>query len=136
MTAPSPRMVVGFDGSEGSEKALRWAAEEARIHGARVDVVRAWAPGEFGTDETHAQIVEKQLAEDVDSLIGADPGFEMKLVAERGRPAAVLMNHAKDAQMLVVGSRGHGGFTGLMIGSVSQQVTTHANAPVVVVVKG
>ena len=135
MTAPSLRLVVGFDGSEGSAKALRWAAEEARLHGAKVDVVRAWSPGEFGTNEENAHIADKKLAEDVDSVVGSDPGFELNLVVERGRPAAVLLNHAKDAQMLVVGSRGHGGFTGLLIGSVSQQVTTHTSAPVVVVVK-
>lgn len=135
MTAPSPRMVVGFDGSAGSAQALRWTAEEARLRGARVDVVRAWTPGEFGTDEELAHIVEKKLDEDVHAVLGNDPGFEFNLIAERGRPATVLMNHARDAQMLVVGSRGHGGFTGLLIGSVSQQVVTHTSAPVVVVVK-
>ncbi|HVA73318.1 MAG TPA: universal stress protein [Acidimicrobiales bacterium] len=135
MTAPSLRMVVGFDGSEGSQKALLWAAEEARLRGAKVDVVRAWSPGEFGSDEEFAHIVDKKLEEDVHSLLGSDPGFEFKLVVQRGRPATVLMDLAKEAQILVVGSRGHGGFAGLLLGSVSQQVTTHASAPVVVVVK-
>ena len=135
MTAPSPRIVVGFDGSDGSRKALLWAAGEARLRGARVDVVRAWMPGEFGTDEEFAHIMDKKLEEEVHSVLGDDPGFEWNRTAEHGRPAKVLIEFARGADMLVVGSRGHGGFTGLLIGSVSQQVTTHASAPVVVVVR-
>jgi len=135
MTAPRSRIVVGFDGSEGSEKALRWAADQARLGGAKVDVVRAWLPGEFGTNDELAHIVDKKLEEDVFSVLGDDPGFELNLITEHGRPAKVLIEMARGADMVVVGSRGHGGFTGLLVGSVSQQVTAHTSAPVVVVVK-
>lgn len=135
MAAPNFRIVVGFDGSEGSEKALRWTAGEARLRGAKVAVVRAWTRGEFVTDDELAHIVDKKLEEDVYSVLGDDPGFELEFFAEQGRPTKVLVEMARGADMLVVGSRGHGGFAGLLIGSVSQQVATHTSAPVVVIVK-
>ena len=136
MTGSLLRIVVGFDGSEGSEKALLWAANQARLGGGKLDIVRAWMPGDFGSNEELSHIVDKKLEEDVFSVIGEDPGFEFSLITEQGRPAKVLIEMARGADMLVVGSRGHGGFTGLLVGSVSQQVTSHSSAPVVVVVKG
>ncbi len=138
MSEPSEqryRIVVGFDGSEGSRRALVWAAEEARVRGAAVEVVRAWHPGEFGTDQEMEIIAQKTLETEASGVIGVPSGFEVTMSSVRGAAARVLVEHARDADMLVVGSRGHGGFTGLLLGSVSQQVTTHASAPVVVIVK-
>lgn len=135
MTAPNFRIVVGFDGSEGSEKALRWAAGEARLRSAKMAVVRAFTPGEFITNDEMAHVIDKKVEEDVYSILGDNPGFELECLVERGRASKVLVELARGADMLVVGSRGHGGFTGLLIGSVSQQVATHTSAPVVVIVK-
>jgi nucleotide-binding universal stress UspA family protein len=132
---PTYQIVVGFDGSEGAKKALKWAAEETRARAGRMRVVWAWTPGEFGTDEDISAFTSKKLDADVHTLLGEKPGFEMELVSDEGRPARVLLDRSTDADMLVVGTRGHGGFSGLLLGSVGQQVTAHAATPAVVVVR-
>jgi nucleotide-binding universal stress UspA family protein len=129
------RLVVGFDGSEGSRRALAWAADEARRRSARLEVVRAWTPGEFGTNEEMATLAQKRLEDDLASALDAWPEGDVVAVAEQGHAAKVLLEHAQGADMLVVGSRGHGGFTGLLLGSVGVHVATHDSAPVVVVVR-
>jgi len=129
------RIVVGFDGSKGAIKALEWAADEARRREASLAVVRAWTPGEYGTYEEMEQLVRDALPGEVSAILPADPARSVELVVRKGTPAKVLLHEARDADMLVVGSRGHGGFTGLLLGSVSQQLVTHAGAPVVVIVR-
>ncbi|HVM53995.1 MAG TPA: universal stress protein [Acidimicrobiales bacterium] len=134
------RIVVGIDGSKGATTALTWAVEEAMRRDATVEVVYAWHvpyvegypyaraqfdPGEF---ETAAQAV---LDETVASL--GDVPVVISTVARCGTPSSVLVEAAKGADLLVVGSRGRGGFTGLLLGSVSQQVSHHAPCPVVIV---
>ena len=133
--AQSHRIVVGFDGSEGSQRALAWAADEARQRGAELLIVRAWTPGEFGTDEEQGQIAQKRLDDEAQAFFnqGTTPDFTTQ--AEAGHAAKVLLRYAEDANMLVVGSRGRGGFAGLILGSVSHQVATHEGAPVVVIVR-
>jgi nucleotide-binding universal stress UspA family protein len=133
--ARSHRIVVGFDGSEGSQRALAWAAAEARQRGAKLLIVRAWTPGEFGTDVEQAQIAQKRLDDDVRAFFGQGPALDFSTQAEEGHAAKVLLQCAEDTDMLVVGSRGRGGFTGLILGSVSQQVATHDGAPVIVIVR-
>ena len=132
---PTYQIVVGFDGSEGAKKALRWAADETRVRSGRMRVVWAWTPGEFGTDEDIAAFTTKKLDEQVHAILGEQPGFDMELVSDEGRAARVLLDRCTDADMLVVGTRGHGGFSGLLLGSVGQQVTAHATAAAVVIVK-
>jgi nucleotide-binding universal stress UspA family protein len=150
-------IVVGVDGSPSSTDALRWAVPEARAHQARLLAVYAYdyAPSwsvyayaesgvavpppeqiEETTDQAHQraqQLLDNVLAEvcgeDVDVRI------EPRAVANR-RPAAALLEEAAGADLLVVGSRGRGGFVGLMLGSVSQQVIQHAPCPVVIVPTG
>ena len=75
--AQSHRIVVGFDGSEGSQRALAWAADEARQRGAELLIVRAWTPGEFGTDEEQGQIAQKRLDDEVQAFFdqGTTPDF-------------------------------------------------------------
>jgi len=136
-------IVVGVDGSPGSIAALRWAHAEARLRGATLEAVAVWQypmmttiPA-FGampevtdlTDET------EQHLRAVVSEAGIESSSEVPVtlrVCEGAAPAA-LIEAAAGAELLVVGSRGHGGFAGLLLGSVSHQCTMHARCPVVVV---
>ena len=129
------RIVVGFDGSEGSRRALAWGADEALQRHGKLLAVRAWTPGEFGSHEEMALIAKKHLEDDVAAFFDQRPAPDFATCAEEGHAARVLLRHGGDADMLVVGSRGRGGFTGLLLGSVSHQVATHEGAPVVVVVR-
>jgi nucleotide-binding universal stress UspA family protein len=129
------RIVVGFDGSDGAKRALIWAAEEARARGGRLRAVYAWSPGEFGSDKEQVVIAKKRIDEGVVEVLGESPGFDVETISVRGHAAKVLVDNAGDAQMLVVGSRGHGGFSGLLLGSVGQHVSTHSGTPVVVIVR-
>jgi nucleotide-binding universal stress UspA family protein len=129
------RIVVGFDGSEGAKRALTWAADEARAHGGRLRAVYAWRPGEFGSEEEQVAIAKKRIDEGIAEVLGESSGVNFETVSEPGHAAKVLLDNAGDAQMLVVGSRGHGGFTGLLLGSVGQHVATHSETPVVVIVR-
>jgi nucleotide-binding universal stress UspA family protein len=129
------RIVVGFDGSEHSRRALIWAVEEARQRGGNLEVVRAWTPGEFGSNEEMGQIAQKNLDSEVAATLGPPLELQVSTVVQQGHAAKVLVEQAQSADMLVVGSRGHGGFTGLLLGSVSHQVATHGRAPVVVIVR-
>jgi nucleotide-binding universal stress UspA family protein len=134
-TQQQHRIVVGFDGSEGSRRALAWAADEARLRQALLQVVRAWAPGEFGTDEEQGRLAQKRLDDDVQGFFANQPPPDLATHAEQGHAGKVLLSQGQGADMLVVGSRGLGGFTGLLLGSVGHQVSTHAGAPVVVIVR-
>lgn len=133
------RIVVGVDGSEHSKLALRWAARVAAAEGARIDAVTAWHyptyAGYAGVPEdyTPKEEFERMLADTVDDVFGTDRPADMRLLTVQGGAAAVLLDAGKDAVMLVVGSRGHGGFMGLLLGSVSSKVAEHATCPVLVV---
>jgi nucleotide-binding universal stress UspA family protein len=133
--ADHKKIVVGFDGSTGAHRALEWALREADLRGAPLSVVRAWTPGEFGTDKEMLEYSRAELEKEVADLI-ASPTVPWQTAVRQGHAARVLLEEAADAQMLVVGSRGRGGFTGLALGSTSIQVTTHPGAAVVVIVKG
>jgi nucleotide-binding universal stress UspA family protein len=133
-------IVVGVDGSHGSLDALRFALEEARIRGAEVKAVSAWhvppsvygggwAPASVDFDEFR-KLAEAALVDTVEHAGAAD--VSVTPILREGQPADVLCAEAADADLLVVGSRGLGGFRGLLIGSVSQQVVHHAPCPVVV----
>jgi nucleotide-binding universal stress UspA family protein len=137
-------VVVGVDGSEGSGEALRWAAGEARARNAKLHAVLAWeSPVQvFGAvwaipSEHDMAEYERLARERLDAVLDADPalldGLEVERSAVHGAPAAVLIEAAAGADELVVGTRGHGGFVGLLLGSVGQQCTHHAPCPVVIV---
>ena len=132
------RIVVGVDGSPSSKEALRWAVAQARLTGQPVEAVISWdypvnyaiaALSTFEWAANATRVLETAVAETVD---GEDAGRVTQRVV-RGHAAEGLLDVAADAGLLVVGSRGHGGFAGLLLGSVSQQVVTHATCPVVVV---
>ena len=130
------RVVVGIDESEDAAHALRWAATEARSRRASLQVVHAWslpAVAAYVVDSAPiaaaaGELVEAALAE---AGLADDARIEARVVP--GAPAAALLEAAQRADLVVVGSRGHGGFTGLLVGSVSHQVAGHAPCAVVVV---
>ncbi len=127
-------IVVGYDASAGADRALDWAIGEATLRGERLCIVNAWTPGEFGQDTEMETFSEQQLKDQM-AIRMKDESVEWDALTFRGSAAKVLVEHSADADMLVVGSRGRGGFTGLLLGSVSQQVSTHAGSPVVVIVR-
>jgi nucleotide-binding universal stress UspA family protein len=138
------KIVVGVDGSDESRDALRWAVDEARVHGASVAAVHAWqAPPpvpEMGPMPTYdisilpelREISDRLIASVVKEVVGEGSDVPVEPSAVEGPAAAVLTDSARDADLLVVGSRGHGGFTGLLLGSVGQQLAHHSPCPVVI----
>ncbi len=138
-TAARPRIVVGVDGSPESRTALQWAARAAEAFGARIDVVGAWSlimnygwsavPVDWSPENDTRSLVTAA----VDAVFGPDKPEGLDIVLCEGHPVKALLDQSKDALMLVVGSRGHGGFTGLLLGSVSASVAEHATCPVLVV---
>jgi nucleotide-binding universal stress UspA family protein len=136
-------IVVGYDGSKHAERALQWAVDEAILRHARLRVVHAWLPpfveGFPYTGAAHEpEAMEAAGRELLDGAVqSALTGVEQPPFVERvvvcGSPASTLLERSKDADLVVVGSRGLGGFRGLLLGSVSHQVVHHASCPVVVV---
>ncbi|TVR36831.1 MAG: universal stress protein [Nitriliruptor sp.] len=157
-----PRIIVGVDGSEPSENALRWALEEARIRQAeQVAVVHTYSLPEIHNyathtdafldvgamqrrteldqarrdeDELHARLAAERRLEKLYEAASTGPiDAEVELLALPGEAAEALIDMSSHADLLVVGSRGRGGFKGLLLGSVSQQCLQHARCPVVIV---
>jgi len=139
-------IVVGVDGSPGSVNALAFALGEARVRNADVKAVMAWhiplavygnglAPAMVGPEEFEkgAQAALEQALEEASV---AQSGVSVTSVVREGQAADVLVEEARDADLLVVGSRGLGGFRGLLLGSVSQQCAHHAACPVAIVPNG
>jgi nucleotide-binding universal stress UspA family protein len=136
-------IIVGVDGSDSSKGALDWAYEEAVHHGASLSVIAAFNPPALPMTPPYGSVppegYESQPRRDaldlLDRLIGPleakDPAVDIRTV-EEGSPAKVLIERSKEADLLVVGSRGHGGFAGMLLGSVSQHLVAHAECPVVV----
>ena len=137
-------VVVGVDGSKGSLDALHVAVDEARLRGATLRVVMAWmldpasaaGIGGFscGVDPVvMEQSARAELDHTLAAVAGQASGVHIESVLSMGPPARVLIAEAEDAGLLVVGSRGHGGFAGLLLGSVSHQCALHATCPVLIV---
>lgn len=132
------RIVVGIDGSDGARDALAWAIGEARLRGATVEAVHAWHVPYGGTEVVPINLDLAALEQGEQSLlereIGAveTGGVEVQPVLVEGPAAQVLLRQAEGADLLVVGSRGLGGFMGLLLGSVSHQLVHHAPCPVVI----
>jgi len=137
------KIVVGVDGSDSAAGALRWAVRLARDIGADVEAVQAfelplgWIDG-YAPDlqrwfqEARDQ-AQRSLDASVDQAVAETSGVSVTRAAVEGLAAKVLIDHSKGADLLVVGSRGRGGFAGLLMGSVSQQCVHHSHCPVVVV---
>jgi nucleotide-binding universal stress UspA family protein len=137
------RIVVGVDGSEGAVQALRFAIEEARIRGSGLRAVSAWhvppavygagwAPASTDLDEFR-KLAEASLRESVEEAGATAAGVEVTPVVREGNPVDVLLEESEGADLLVLGTRGMGGFKGLLLGSVSHQCANHASCPVVIV---
>jgi nucleotide-binding universal stress UspA family protein len=132
-------IVVGVDGSRHSVAALRWGAYQAATLGARLEAVTAWEyPASFGWasvpgDWDPVKDMEKVLRDAVREAFGDRPPAGLELSVREGGAARVLIEASRGATMLVVGSRGHGGFAGLLLGSVSANVAEHASCPVLII---
>jgi len=131
-------IVVGVDGSEQSLAALEWAITEARLRQGRVRVVTAWyypplasEVGDGIIDESFKQAAEQVQARALSAV--ADAGVPATGQVVENSPATALLHAAGDADLLVVGSRGHGAFAGLKLGSVSSHVAHHAPCSVLIV---
>jgi len=139
------RVVVGVDGSPAAALAMAWAARYAKATGASIRAVMAWhfpapvgpvppvglTPMSVRAEVEHDKQAELDKA--VAASIGDPPAVTVETKLAYGHPAQVLIDESADADLLVVGSRGHGGFTGMMLGSVSTHCVTHAACPVTVV---
>ena len=137
------RIVVGVDGSPSSMKALRWAIRQAKLTGAEVEAVTAWSyPAGYGWAQFADGAVDfegdagKILVEALAEVSGIAPDVVVEPLVVHGHAADVLVRAAEGADLLVVGSRGHGGFAGMLLGSVSQHCVQHARCPVLVLRDG
>jgi len=136
-------IVVGVDGSPGSRTALTWAAAEAADHGADLVVLNVWEhtllppAGSISVSEHYvpdeSQRTADELVQVIKEVLGEDPPVPVQPRVKQGSAAKVLIDESAGADMLVVGRRGHGGFAGLILGSVSQHVAAYARCPVTVV---
>jgi nucleotide-binding universal stress UspA family protein len=133
------RIVVGLDGSASSLDALSWAARQAELTASGLEVVTCWElpssygwampiPEDFDPEGDIRGTLETALA----PLRADHPGMDVKGRVVRGHPAPILVEASKGAELLVVGSRGHGEFVGMVIGSVSEYCAEHAHCPVLV----
>ena len=142
----SGRVVVGIDGSDTSRRAARWAAHEARLRGAKLEIVSAWhvplyGYAHLGSVTAISQDIAEGLVENAEEhLAEASAKREWRRATSSWRPSLrkasprkVLLQVSEGADLLVVGSRGLGGFRELLLGSVSQQCAQHASCPVVII---
>jgi nucleotide-binding universal stress UspA family protein len=138
-------IIVGIDGSVHSRRALEWAAREAAIRRTPLTVLAVqqavagyWGgavayPGDQAMTEQSLKAAQQETDEVLEQLVAESRPPRVTVRAVTGIPAEALLNAAADADMIVVGSRGAGGFRKLLMGSVSSQVTHHAHCPVVVI---
>jgi nucleotide-binding universal stress UspA family protein len=135
-------IVVGVDGSPQSRAALSWAAAEAADHQSDLVVLSVWEPGLIPPSGNpsvgHTPVrTSEGAAEELVTVIREELGDEPPVLVQprvaQGNPAQVLIESSEDADLLVVGTRGHGGFKGLVLGSVSQHVAAYAKCAVTVV---
>jgi len=133
-------VIVGVDGTPSSVNALRWAARQAEITRATLCVVTTWAfpatvgwtppyPEDFDPEADARAVQDAAVAE----ALGKNPRVPIECLVVEGHASATLIEMSHEASLLVVGCRGHGAVTGLLVGSVSEHVVCHASCPVVVV---
>ena len=141
-----PKLIIAaVDGSDSSKAALHWAYDEAAHHGSSLTVVTTWQPPSLPMSPPYGAVPEKDYEsqprtsalEVLESLVGEleprTPEVDVRTSIEEGSPAKVLIERSKGCDLMVVGSRGRGGFAGMLLGSVSQHLVAHAHCPVVVV---
>ncbi len=133
-------IVVGVDGSQSSLDALRWAVRQAELTGAPLEIVSTWEPrvGYLGLgipvppDYDPADEARRQLDKAVSAVLTPRDAIEVRQSVIEGHPAPVLEALSTTADLVVVGSHGHGEFAGMLLGSVSEHCVTHCHCPVVV----
>jgi nucleotide-binding universal stress UspA family protein len=137
---PVYRIVVGVDGSDASQRALDWAAEECVHRNGIVQAVIAWHPDHVldsvvisAENADPQRFAHEIIGQAVAAARTAHPGLLITGVVERGRPAAVLADRAQDAQQLVLGSHGHSRLFHATLGSIADAVVRSAPCPVVIV---
>jgi len=137
--AEATGIVVGIDGSSASLEALEWAARQVELTNSTLQIIATWDwPMTFGwavpipTGFDPEQNVQKALAEAVAGVRARHPTIGITTRVLQGHPAPLLVEASKGAELLVVGSRGHGEFVGMLIGSVSEFCATNAHCPVLV----
>jgi nucleotide-binding universal stress UspA family protein len=140
LSEPAGRIVVGVDGSAPSKTALGWAIRQAKLTGAVVEAVIAWHyPGSYGysvplvDDTDYKELAAKVVTDAIAEVTGPASPVEIRAKVAEGNAAAALLAASAGAELLVVGSRGHGGFTEALLGSVSQHCVHHAPCPVVII---
>ena len=133
------RIVVGIDGSPSSLDALAWAARQADLTGSKLEIVMTWEwPTSYGwavpvpTDFNPEEDISKALESAVEQVRTEHPDLTIDPRVVSGHPAPILVEASKGADLLVVGSRGHGEFVGMLIGSVSEHCATNGHCPVLV----
>ncbi len=137
----SGRILVGIDGSQGSSRALAWALEEAAARQAILEPVIVWQiPHDFARDLYHlvdakrlAAGVRARLEQTIAEAVGDHAAVEIEPVVLEGDPAGVLCQRVVKTDLLVVGSRGHGTLSGLLLGSVSSKCAHHSRCPVAII---
>jgi nucleotide-binding universal stress UspA family protein len=139
MTFPDDRVVVGVDGSEPSKQALRWGLFFAQTTGTAIDAVMAWTiptfagagvwPADWNPELDAAHALHGAVTE----VLGEHPPVAVRETVVEGGAARVLLGASEGARILVVGSRGHGGFAGLLLGAVSAACAEHASGAVLIV---
>jgi nucleotide-binding universal stress UspA family protein len=137
------KIVVGVEGSDGSLEALKWAMGEARLRGAEIVALHAWTyPVVTGTFEAvvpadikvdFAAESKELLDRTIKTITGGNGGVTVRPEVVQKPAAQALIEASRDADLLVIGSRGLGGFRGLLLGSVGQQCAHHASCPVVII---
>jgi nucleotide-binding universal stress UspA family protein len=136
--ASERRVVVGVDGSEPSRHALQWARFMAGALSAAIDAVTVWDISavtasawvdDWNPEEETATNLHKTLTE----VLGSEPPVTVREIVRRGSAASELVQASQGAQLLVLGSRGHGGFHGLLLGSASSASAQHAHCPVLII---
>jgi len=136
-TVNRSEIVVGFDGSPSSQNALRWAAREADLRDAELAIVYVYDRHRHEVRETSAATAEAIAGAVIDAAAATAtqvaPGVRLNRMPLYGTAAPTLINAADRDSTIVVGNRGRGGFRSLLLGSVSEEVATHAAGPVVVV---
>ena len=137
MNDPQGRIVVGVDGSAASIDAIRWALRQAQLTNSELTAVTSWdfpsQIAEFVADDIDWDGRARSLLDEALATVDGEQGVRITRTTTQGHAAQVLTEASTDADLLVVGSRGHGGFAGMMLGSVSVHVSAHADCPVVVV---
>jgi nucleotide-binding universal stress UspA family protein len=133
-------IVVGVDGSGSSKAALEWAAVQARYSGRHLVAVATWEwPNSFGAPVMWPENVSFEadarlmLERSIDEVLGPEHRSDVTQLVLHGHPAPTLVEQSRRASLIVVGSRGHGEFAGMLLGSVSEHLATHAHCPVVII---